>query len=69
MSNKSDFPAKEVACCYTVPLHHVARPRYPGSSLSGGVPQSRDENQDQSEPGTSGCTLQVGRHVNFTLQL
>ena len=33
----SDFPAKEVTCCYTVPLHHVARPRYPGSPLSGGV--------------------------------
>ena len=55
----SDFPAKEVTCCYTVPLHHVARPRYPGSFLSGGVPQSCDENQDQSERGTSACALQV----------
>ena len=55
----SDFPAKEVTCCYTVPLHHVARPRYPGSSLSGGVPQSRVQNQGQSEQGTSGCALQV----------
>ena len=55
----SDFPAKEVTCCNTVPLHHVARPRYPGSSLSGGVPQSRVENQDQSERGTSDCALQV----------
>ena len=55
----SDFPPKEVTCCYTVPLYHVARSRYPGSSLSGGVPQSRVENQDQSERGTSGCTLQV----------
>ena len=56
------FLGKQITCCYTVPLHHVARSRYPGSSLSGGVPQTRDENQGQSERSTSGCTLQVGRH-------
>ena len=66
MTETSYFLAKEVTCCYTVPLHHVARPRYPGSSLSGGVPQSRITNQGQSERGTSSCTLQV--HVSIFLK-
>ena len=60
---------KQITCCYTVPLYHVARPWYPGCSLSGGVPQSRVENQDQSEWSTSNRTLQVGRSVNWMWQL
>ena len=47
----------------------MARSRYTGSSLSGGVPQSCDENQDQSEFSTSSCTLQVCKLSNITNQV